>query len=54
VKLANLFQLDAEAMSQRAFGPQFIEERLGLIECVWWNVLALEKIAKAALNFRFG
>jgi hypothetical protein len=54
VKLANFFELDAQAVPERAFGPELVEQRLGFVERVWGNILALEQIAKATLNFGFG
>jgi hypothetical protein len=54
VELANLFQLNAQAVPQGAFRTQLFQQRLSLVESIWRNVFALKKIPKATLNFRFG
>jgi hypothetical protein len=54
VQLADVFQLQAQAVAQRAFGAKFVEQCFSLVKGVRRNVLALEQVAKAALNFRFG
>jgi hypothetical protein len=53
MELADLFQLQAQPMTKRTFRTQLIEQRFGLIECVWRNVLALEEVSKATLHFGF-
>jgi len=51
VQLANLFQLDAQAVTKGAFRTQFVKQGLGLVECIRRNVFALKEIPKATLNF---
>jgi hypothetical protein len=51
---AELFQLDAQAMSQRAFGTELVQEVFRLVKRLMRNVFALEQAAKAALNLGFG
>jgi hypothetical protein len=54
MQLANLFELDAQPMAERAFGPQFFQQGLSFVEGVGGNILALEHVSKAALNFILG
>ena len=53
VELANVFELNAEAVTQGALIPQLIEQGLGLVKGVGGNVFAFEQVAEAALNLRF-
>ena len=54
VQLADFFQLDAQAMPERAFRTKFVEQRFRLVERIWRHILAFEHIAEAALNLGFG
>ena len=54
VQLANLFQLNAQPVAKRALGSEFIEQCFGFLKSVRRNVLGLEQITKATLNFGFG
>jgi len=54
VQLADFFELDTQAVAERTLGPQFFQKGLGLIECVWGNILAFEQVSEAALNFILG
>jgi hypothetical protein len=54
VQLANLFELQAEAVAERTFRSQLIEQGLSSIEGVWRYVFRLEEVAKTTLNFGFG
>lgn len=51
--LAELFQLQTQAVPQWALGSQFVQQRLGLIEGLRRDILALEQVAKAPLHLRF-
>jgi hypothetical protein len=53
MQLAKLFQLDAQAMPQRAFRTKFVEQGFRLVESLWRHVFAFEQTAKAALNLGF-
>jgi hypothetical protein len=50
VHLAKLLELHTQPVTQRAFGPQFVEQRFGFVESFGRNVTAFEQVAKAALN----
>src|SRR5687767_6588506 len=54
MQLADLFELQAQAVPKRALGSQLIQQRLGFVERVGRNILAFEQISKATLNFGFG
>jgi hypothetical protein len=54
MQLANLFQLNAEPVTERAFRPEFIEQGFCPFEGVGRNVFALKEISETTLNFRFG
>ena len=54
MQLPNFFQLDAQAVAKGAFGPQFFQERLGLVERVGGNILAFEHVSETALYFILG
>jgi len=54
MQLADLFELQAQAMPKRALGSQLIQQRFGFLERVGRNILAFEQISKATLNFGFG
>ena len=54
VQLANLFQLNAQAVAKGAFCTQFFQQSLGLLESIRRNILTLEEISKATLNLGFG
>jgi hypothetical protein len=54
MQLADLFELDAEAMPQRAFRAKFVKQCFGLVEGVGRHILGLEQVPEAALNLGFG
>ena len=54
MQLANLFEFHAEPVTKWAFGPQFFQKRLGLVERIWGNILAFEQVTEAALNLILG
>jgi hypothetical protein len=54
MQLADFLELDAQAMTQRAFRSKLFQQRFRPFKSVRRNVLALEQIAKTTLNFRFG
>ena len=53
MQLTDLFELNAQAMPQRTFGSQLIQQRLGFFERVGRHILAFEQIAETSLHLRF-
>jgi hypothetical protein len=54
VHLADFFQLDAQAVPERAFRAKFVEQRFRLVKRIRRHILAFEQVAEAALNLGFG
>ena len=54
VELADFFQFHAQAMPQGTFRTQLFQQCFRLIKSIRRHILALEHVAKAALNFILG